>query len=261
MKDEIIPVSLKGLLGVISAFGSAQLTLSEIDLIFGIAAKAGGVLVALATLISICLTIRRQWRARNKPGGGSDTTRFLTIATALAVIGACGCSLLPTERQRSEAVKATEAIATTSERTTERTLEITPASAFEVYATAASNAPAVAQLPLVREQTRVTTRTDTGAGSRNSANGSTSVSIPMGVKIGLLGIGILILGGALAWAWRYVKSTAFGQGASLVHDLAARQIRKLRDRAALSTDPTEQARLQVDIAELEAERGKLASRK
>jgi hypothetical protein len=99
MKDEIIPITLKGLVGSVSAFLSsnislAKLSLLEMDILLGIVAKFGGILVALATLISICFTIRRQWKSRNaKKGGDTDHLKLMTVAMAFVVIGCTsGCT-------------------------------------------------------------------------------------------------------------------------------------------------------------------------
>lgn len=261
MKDEIIPVAIKGILGVSGAVGSAKIdlqTIQDVDLMLGIVAKCGGILVAIWTLISLTMTIRRQWKNRNSKSKG-DTTHFNLLLAGLSFLLLSGCSaLVPSEKRVSQSVQATEAIHSDVERTTERTMSVVPEMAIAVRQD--SNVVAIPLGSSVSEVTKTTTRSSTGAGSRDTAAGSSASTIPLFVKIIGSGIGLIVLAIGLRWLWNTVKTTALGQGLAAADDLAARHIRKLRERAALATDASEQARLNLDIAELEAERGRLTKR-
>jgi hypothetical protein len=196
----------------------------------------------------------------------------------LALVAGCG-TLVPSEKKASESVKSTEAIATAQNQTIKRTMEVVPEMAKQitsrtVYRTLpdtktsssgdASVPPAQGWIetdspPTIRERLEIKTETSTDAGTKAQAQGSTENSIPLGVKIGLLGVGILILTFALIWAWRYVKTTGFGAAISLADDALAAQIRGLRTKAISTTDAKEQATTLAHLAELEATRGRLAN--
>lgn len=187
------------------------------------------------------------------------TLRLVVGLVVAVVVVSMGCSLLPTERHKSQSVATTEAIATESERTTQRTLSVVPEAALAI--THDSNVVSIPIGSSVREVVSTTSRVSTGAGSKDNATGSSSVTIPgfvklIGAAIGLIGIVL-----AIKYALNAARGTALGQGLALADDLAARQIRKLRERASLSTDVSEQARLNQDIADLESERGRVAASK
>lgn len=199
------------------------------------------------------------------------------ITPLLALMLAAGCgTLVPSERKASEAVKSSEAIATAQNQTITRTIEVVPEMAKQIASkpqvvyvhpknvsnTNVADTPVYLQTdapPTIRERLEIKTEATTDAGSKDQARGSTENSIPLGVKIGLLGAGILILTFALVWAWRYVKTTGFGAAISLADDAIASQIRALRTKAVSTTDAKEQAAMLAHIAELEATRGRLAN--
>lgn len=109
MKDDFIPTVSKGLLGVMSAAVSSQVSLAKInlidlDMLLGVLAKAGGIMVAIATLISIGLTIRKQWLTRQdirtssaarRDESSSSSVNILHGAIALGLcFGFSGCTQL-----------------------------------------------------------------------------------------------------------------------------------------------------------------------
>jgi hypothetical protein len=183
---------------------------------------------------------------------------FLLLTLSALFLSGCG-SLIPSERKSSESVKASEAIATAQNQTVRRTLEVVPEMANKI-AQWGSNVSSVS-LPAIREQVEVISSSDSNAGTKEQAFGSNAVSIPLGVKLGLIGVGIAIIVGALLFAWRSVKSTSFGQGLALADEALARQVRSWRNYAATVRDPEEQSEANAEIAELEAERGRLATQK
>lgn len=186
--------------------------------------------------------------------------RTATTLTAVALVAlAAGCgSLVPVERSRSQSVQATESLAVEQERTIRRMLEVTPAAAAPPAASSPKGPAPVAQ-PL-REELSYTTSTRTGAGSAQLASGQDRSSIPLGVKLVLLAAGVASLVGALLLAWRYAKATAAGQALALADDVLAQRVRALRAESATSTDQQAIARVQAQVAELEAERGRLRTR-
>lgn len=149
---------------------------------------------------------------------------------------------------------ATEALGTARDLTIRRTLETLPERALNV-----SRDGVVTSIPL-REQVEVVSHEGTEAGSTEKAKGSSATTIPLFVKLIGAGIGIFVIVFALRYAFNAAKGTGFGEGLAFADDLAARQIRKLRERVALATDAASQAQLNHDIADLEAERGRLATK-
>jgi hypothetical protein len=260
--EDLKPVLLKGGAGITGAITSIKLDVTVMEnmaLAFGIVAKIFGALVSVAMFISICLTIRRQFaqwlRERRvfRPSTSSTSSSALPLVL-FGILFANGCSLLPSERHRSEALKTTEAISTSADRTTERTLTVTPEFAMAVRD---SNVVAIPLGPSVTEVVKVSSSTATGAGSRENSQASLAVTIPLGVKLLLVAAGIAALVGVVIWARRAAAGTAFGQGLNLADEILARQIRKLRERVSLSSDDGEQKKVLADIGDLEAERGRL----
>lgn len=80
-------------------------------------------------------------------------------------------------------------------------------------------------------------------------------SLPLGTKLILLGVGILIL---LLVGWVVLRSSAAARAiASTLDSGVAEAIRRLRSKSSLSTDPARTAELNIEIAELEGLRGRL----
>jgi hypothetical protein len=261
--EDLKPVLLKGGAGITGAITSIKLDVTVLEnmaLAFGIVAKIFGALVSVAMFISICLTIRRQfaqWLRERRVFRSSTSSTSSSALQLLLLFGLFflnGCSMLPAERQRSEALKTTEQISTSADRTTERTLTVTPEFAMAVRD---SNVVAIPLGPSVTEVVKVSSSTATGAGSRENSQASLAVTIPLGVKLLLVAAGIAALVGVVIWARRAAAGTAFGQGLNLADEILARQIRKLRERVSLSSDDGEQKKVLADIGDLEAERGRL----
>jgi hypothetical protein len=194
-----------------------------------------------------------------------------------------GCSLLPTSKTQSEAVKAADSLSTQSQQTFRKVTTGTPAPtgpavrvggiwnrvtlpgvspAPEVVKVAPggvyapSQAPVASALPPFQETVEFTAGSDQTVASKSSAKGTLDVSIPMGVKIGLVGVGLILL----AWGVRTIRASSAAVNAAYgaADATLASRIRSWREKAVTATDPTEIAKLQSNIAELEADRGKLA---
>lgn len=170
----------------------------------------------------------------------------------------CGCAgLVPSEKRISQSVQATEAIHSDVERTTERTMSVVPEMAIAVKPD--SNVVAIPLGSSVSEVTRTTTRAITGAGSKDSAQGSSAISIPLGVKIAIFAfsIGLLWL---VIWLWRRTSpavDAAFSAGDRAI----ASAIAQVENALATSTDAGELSKLNAQRALLEKERGKLKGAK
>lgn len=181
--------------------------------------------------------------------------RTLLVITALLLTG---CSMLvPSEKRVSQSVQATEAIHSDVERTTERTMTVVPEMAMAVRPD--SNVVAIPLGSSVSEVTRTTTRATTGAGSRDTAAGSSTVSIPLGVKIAILAfaLGLLWL---VIWLWRRT-SPAVDAALSAGDRAIANAISQVENALATTTDAGELAKLNAQRALLEKERGKLKGTK
>jgi hypothetical protein len=107
-----------------------------------------------------------------------------------------------------------------------------------------------------RERTEFKSEVDTNNDATSAAHWWSKSTIPMGVNLMLLAGGILAIIFAINRA-RNASASAnalFGAADSGLASL----IRSLRDRAALTTDPARVAEFQTQIAELEAQRGRLS---
>lgn len=247
----------RGIIGMIGAFTTsihmdpARMQYIEFTIVF--LGKLFGALVSITMFFSLCITLRRQikrWRAETSSSSSAGAAALYLV---VMVFWLTGCSaLVPSERQKSESVRASQDISTESEKTIERVFSATP-QAVQQWGTGVVSHP----LPDIYEQVKLTSRTATDAGSRESARGSFSSTIPLAVKLVLGGIGLFIIIFALKLGWSYIKSTGAGEALSLGDAVLAQQVRKLRERALTATDPTAKAQIAHDMAELEAERGKL----
>jgi hypothetical protein len=94
-----------------------------------------------------------------------------------------------------------------------------------------------------REEIRYASNVDAADAEKSASKERKDISIPIGVSIGLVGIGMLILLFA-------VYQTFDG--------VLAQQIRSIRERAILATDNSTISMLNAQIADLEAQRGRLA---
>lgn len=176
------------------------------------------------------------------------------ISGVLLLLALAGCSLLPVDKSRSESVRATEALAVESEKTIQRVLEVSPVQAMP----APHKGDAAAATPM-REEVRVTSRTVTGAGSRSSAAGMSSVSVPLAVKLILLAVGLGLLW-LVIWLWRRTSpavEAAFSAGDRAV----AGAIERLEMLARQTTNPEDLTKINAQLAALEKDRGRLASKK
>jgi hypothetical protein len=155
-----------------------------------------------------------------------------------ALLFLSSCSLIPTEHSKSQGVKSAEAISTSQSLVVER---------INRDLTVSSNA-----VPF-----RIESKSEQSADARGQATGTSIVSIPMGVKIGLLAAGLCALVFAIGMVRR--SSAAANAAFQVADQKLANVIGNLRNKATTSTDHATIAEAQSIIAELEKNRGQLAA--
>lgn len=173
------------------------------------------------------------------------------------VLVVTGCSLLPADKTKSEAVKSSENTSANHDLTIRRALEVGPERGLRV---AREGEVASHQLPAetpMRETLEIHSVASQSASANDAAAGNSSVTIPLFVKVIGLGVGIAVLTGAILFALKSAKGTAFGQGLQLADEALARAIQRKRQVAATTTDSSKQAEIHAELAQLEADRGKL----
>lgn len=107
-----------------------------------------------------------------------------------------------------------------------------------------------------REEIRYSSSVDATDKEHSEESLAKFVSIPMGVKLILLSLGILALIFAINRARK--SSLAVNSAYQAFDSVLAGQIRGIRERAILSTDSQTISMLNAQIADLEAQRGRLA---
>lgn len=178
-----------------------------------------------------------------------------------AVLLLTGCAaMVPTERHQSQSVKTTENIAVETERTTQRQFSVVPEAAIAIARDGTNSQ--VVSIPLgnsVTETFTTTSRTGTGAGSKDSANGSFTSTIPLFVKLIGAAIGGFLILGVIYFAR---KSSAGVDAAYKVADQGfANLVGTLRTMATQSTNPEQLNVLNSLIAEVNDQRGKATRKK
>lgn len=110
-----------------------------------------------------------------------------------------------------------------------------------------------------REATEYESNSGAGATSEKAASDYQKWSIPLGWNLCLLGIGIFVIVAAVNKL--RATSAAFNQFYQAADGQVASWIQSARERAQSTKDPEEMARLNAEIAEMEAARGKLLMKK
>jgi hypothetical protein len=180
--------------------------------------------------------------------------KAILFAACLAWLG--GCSLGLSEHQKSESVKASEAISAQHDLTIRRALESGPE--FGRYSVSND----VRSMPL-RESLEITSHSGSNAGSKDSADGKSETSIPAGVKWLLAAAGALALFYVGKLIWTSAKTTAIGQGVSqglkVADGLVGSYLQSWETHAQTTVDQKEQAEANAEIAELRKMKEKLKS--
>lgn len=107
-----------------------------------------------------------------------------------------------------------------------------------------------------REEIRYASNMDANDSEKTATKDKKDISIPLGVSIALLGIGVLIA----LFAFNRVRQSSLAVNAAYqtFDGVLANQIRSVRERAILATDSSTISMLNAQIADLEAQRGRLA---
>lgn len=137
-------------------------------------------------------------------------------------------------------------------------VRVEPAPVAPSYRTvqAAPISSAADAVPYFRE-TEASAGAGVNASSNSDAHTEQATSIPLGVKLTLIGIGLAAIVGALVFAWKHIRTTALGQGIAAADSILANRIRAARARATTSRDAEEIAKAMAEVADLEAERGRI----
>lgn len=189
---------------------------------------------------------------------------FITLMAAAVAIAGAGCgSLLPAKRSSSTNASSTEAISAGHSIAVEKMVETTLPPVAPVKIDGDSNIVDVhletsAPLPAKTSVNARTSEALTTTSANQSARESSS-TIPLGVNLALLGVGILIV----LYAVKVARSSSVAVEAAYQtgDQVLARLIRRYRDEAMASTDPNDLAWLNSQVAHIEGERGRMAAEK
>lgn len=212
-------------------------------------------------------------------------TRELTIACGILILILAGCSMLPQKRTQSESFKGAEAFAGTNALIVRKVIEGEKSQPLpNLTVSGASNTVTVSTSPFpfgsnaqltrpYRDELNLDTASGQAITSTQSSQSKFSVSLPVGVSLILATLGILGCGFAIRYGLRAAREGSVAVRAALdAGDQAlAIPLRKIqsrveaiRDHAAHETDKdriaalqAERALLATQMAELEAQRGKL----
>jgi hypothetical protein len=160
---------------------------------------------------------------------------------------AAGCSILPSTKHDSAATKAADNIASQQAITVEKIVDISPA------------IPATNGLPMAyHAAVKVQANSGQNAASALAATGASSITIPLGVKLGLLAAGVLAC--IIVFGILRRKFVALDQGIRFADESIASRIRAARERASATRDESDMARANAEVAELESLRGRLLAK-
>lgn len=179
---------------------------------------------------------------------------------AIGLLMLCSCGFVPREVKQQETIKQTAALAATRNSELEQKIVSAPQ---PTIVTSSNPRTGEVQTTITPAPAVVTSKYHDGVEVEASESGKSwylwAETIPLGVKLILLAIGI----GMLLGIWFYIRkiSAAAAASSELADHVLAEQIQRLRSKAMLSTEHEEVAHANVEIAALEAQRGKLAGGK
>lgn len=211
------------------------------------------------------------------------------MKTILPILLLCGCSMMPATKHESAATKAADSIANQQSMTVEKTVELqaptltafVPQPGTEPQQIKMASPSAILEAPVqsvmpssyissgqgYRSSVKVTSASGQTAGSNTAADSAFSITLPLGVKLILLALGIILFIVAIWLAKRSSPAVAAAVSAGergiagavkAADQVISTQIQTLRSRAMKATDPSEIAIHATDIARLEGDRGRLA---
>lgn len=180
--------------------------------------------------------------------------RIISLLLLACLLSGC-TSLLPHERKQQVAIESAGRLSVESQTQLTKQVENAPPP-VNVTSSGQSNTVSVVVLP-TKTTTTATQSSGQTARSTDHDFGSLASSIPAGVKLILLAIGVILFLGII---WYVRRSSAAANAAFSAADSAlARQIDKLTSSATVESDPVKIAHYASLRADLEKERGKLNS--
>lgn len=193
-------------------------------------------------------------------------TVLLACCGAIALLLLAGCStLLPSKRTENASITTAEKISASHDLAITRAIEgekrqpLPPAPNVTVSGT--NNA---VKVELYRppdyftpysEKVQINSAAEQGANSNESASSRFRVSLPLGVSLILIAVGLLLL----VFAWNKVRqsSAAVNAGFLAADGMMANRIKAATERAMRTTEPVKLAELNAEVASLHADRASL----
>lgn len=276
--------------GVLASLGGFTASaLSALNLISAVIGLIGAILGVIAGYYTLRIQ-RAKWLAHHPEGARKRRGTFRHLLFLFLVITWQGCALIPTERKKTNTQQTADNVAAQVSHTFERVttgrpapqpapvVNVAPAAPAPVTVSGSSNvvtitapsapassiqnpAPSIQPTEPFVESVKVTSATDLETKSKSDDRTTSAVSIPLGVKIGLIGVGLLLLVLGFKALSNYLRGTAAGAMLNVADAALKRRIDAWETRARLSTDPAEIANAAAELRELEAERGKLRSQR
>lgn len=178
----------------------------------------------------------------------------LIVLSLAFFLSGCG-AILPSEKQTNfQAAQAARINSANNTALTRQTENVLPS----INVSGSSNTVSIATPPA---KVTIAATNAAAAGVATDSNGTDveKKSIPWGVKIILLAVGIGLLAIVLAMVIKYIKANSAGASAaiSLADNAIAGLIQKHTSAVMVSTDPNTNAAHAAQIAELEKVRGKI----
>lgn len=173
----------------------------------------------------------------------------------------CACSsLVPTTRSESAATRIADNAATKASTEFAGRVEFEPQPTVVVIDGERHVPGRVEVRPAPRVvDTTASAHNNSEARSRDAVSSMLSVSIPLGVRLVLIGLGIIAVVLAFRYAYRSVRATALGEVVKHADDVLAAKVRSYRARS-IDTSATldDKVFFAAETAELESDRGRLA---
>lgn len=192
----------------------------------------------------------------------SVAVRYVAL---LSIVFLCGCQLFSGTTTKSQSTQSAENISAARDATIRKVTEGEKSLPYQFEVSGKNNKLELhlPPQPISKEPFRETLDYDEEsaetAGSWTSWFSKYKYSIPMGLSICFIGIGILILFFAIRYARK--SSVAVDAGFGLADQAIGQLINGVESKLAASTDPAENARLSNERAFLEKQRGKIATAK
>jgi hypothetical protein len=179
--------------------------------------------------------------------------RFIGLFQLVIVLA--GCSAVPHERQQTAAIKSADSISANHDLTIEKAVALEPPEVV-TWVQIPTQTNSIPATPAYHATVKVTSSAGQLASEKGASEGHNSFSIPLGAKLILLAVGFALLLLIFILAKRQFENTALGQGVALADGVLADRIRAMRVRL-LHEQPADQVKTQAEIAELEAQRGRI----